>query len=150
MASAENAQQAQPDTDAQTQLTGHSESQQTQQGMDRLAQQPGTGLNSEAQQAQQELPAGGALTKPKPVGIGHMCRAISTLTGGMLVPPPPSMHLIEFLCSTQFLDKRGACSLPRHMLTRLFCACSRSVHTGVVLFEHRQLSCFCAQSWHKQ
>lgn len=46
------------------------------------AQQEEQDLKSEAQQAQQGLPAGGVLTKPKPVGIGHMCRAISALTGG--------------------------------------------------------------------
>ena len=90
MASAENSQQAQPDTDAQTQLTVPSESQQTQQGMDRLAQQPGTGLTLDAQPG---LPAGGLLTKPKPVGIGHMCRAISALTGGISASPsPPPVH----------------------------------------------------------
>lgn len=83
MASAEGPQQAQHNTDAQTQLTVLSESQQAQQGTDRLAQQPGPGLNLDAQQAQQGLPAGGLLIKPKPVGIGHMCRAISTLTGGI-------------------------------------------------------------------
>lgn len=50
------------------------------------AQQEGQDLNLEAQQAQQGLPAGGVLTKPKPVGIGHMCRAIGALTGGTLNP----------------------------------------------------------------
>ena len=46
-------------------------------------QQQGQDLNSAAQHAQQAMPAGGVLTKPRPVGIGHMCRAISTLTGGL-------------------------------------------------------------------
>lgn len=44
-------------------------------------------LNYDAQQAQQRTCSqvaslGGVLRKPRPVGIGHMCRAISTLTGG--------------------------------------------------------------------
>ena len=60
-----------------------------QQENEQPAQQ---GLNSNAQQAQQgtgihtqqPLPLGGVLRKPKPVGIGHMCRTISTLTGGEL------------------------------------------------------------------
>lgn len=111
MASAEGSQRSQDDTDTQTQLTVLSESQQAQQGMDRLAQQPGPGLSL---QAQQGLPPGGLLIKPKPVGIGHMCRAISTLTGGiltLLTPPCPSlplMHLIKFSGSSQFLIGREA------------------------------------------
>ncbi|KAA6422841.1 MAG: cell division control 6 protein [Trebouxia sp. A1-2] len=45
-------------------------------------------LNYDAQQAQQRTCSqvaslGGVLRKPRPVGIGHMCRAISTLTGGV-------------------------------------------------------------------
>lgn len=107
MGSAENSQQAQHDTDGLTQLIVPSESQQAQQGMDRLAQQPGTGLTLDAQPG---LPAGGLLTKPKPVGIGHMCRAISALTGGTSVSPfpPPHRHLFQFLCSTQFLGEQEA------------------------------------------
>lgn len=62
--------------------------QHAQQG----AESPQHGSNSQAQHAQQEpsthgdhmVSPGGVLRKPKPVGIGHMCRAISTLTGGEL------------------------------------------------------------------
>ena len=55
------------------------------------AEQPGQhaqqNSNTHAQQAQQGTSSqvaslGGVLRKPRPVGIGHMCRAISTLTGG--------------------------------------------------------------------
>ena len=56
--------------------------QHAQQGPDPNQQ----GSNSQAQHAHhahQVLSPGGVLRKPRPVGIGHMCRAISTLTGGI-------------------------------------------------------------------
>lgn len=62
------------------------------QHAEQAADPPQQGSNSQAQHAQQEpsthgdhtVSPGGVLRKPKPVGIGHMCRAISTLTGGEL------------------------------------------------------------------
>jgi len=58
-----------------------------QAGAEQPAQHAQQNLNSHAQQAQQGTSSqvtslGGVLRKPRPVGIGHMCRAISTLTGG--------------------------------------------------------------------
>ena len=74
-----------------------------QQENEQPAQQ---GLNSNAQQAQQgtgihtqqPLPPGGVLRKPKPVGIGHMCRTISTLTGGELLLPPLLCCAMPYYC----------------------------------------------------
>lgn len=64
-------------------MLGEAQQAQHAQASSSVAQQAGHALTSEAQQAQQGMPAGGVLRKPKPVGIGHMCRAISTLTGGI-------------------------------------------------------------------
>ncbi|DBA84848.1 hypothetical protein WJX77_006429 [Trebouxia sp. C0004] len=59
-----------------------------QAGAEQPAQHAQQNSRSHAQQAQQGTSSqvtslGGVLRKPKPVGIGHMCRAISTLTGGV-------------------------------------------------------------------
>ena len=56
-------------------------------GDEQPAQHAQQDSNSHAQQAQQGTSSqvtslGGVLQKPRPVGIEHMCRAISTLTGG--------------------------------------------------------------------
>ncbi len=66
---------------------GEQPAQHAQQALT-ASQQAQQGLSCEAQQG---APPGGVLRKPKPVGIGHMCRAISTLTGGWL--------LLNFICS---------------------------------------------------
>ena len=88
-------------------------------------------FNSNAQQAQQGTSSqvtslGGVLRKPRPVGIGHMCRAISTLTGGNqqlvgLTPKSSSVNTEPKLTASMLASGNTA---KQHFVEVTFCRAS--------------------------